>query len=70
MNKPLQRRFASSRKKPDRRTGEAEAPIFGKLLIEAQWQPEAPLEPKLQNWARSSGLIDDRRLERDRRAEK
>lgn len=51
----------SSRKKPDRRKGAVEAPVFGKLLVEAHWQPEDDVKPELQNWARSAGVMPDRR---------
>ena len=66
MQKPPGRRVMSSHK-PNRRLGAVEEPLFGKLLVEADWKPQEPLEPRLEAWARAKGLLDDRRRQ-DRRA--
>lgn len=66
MQKPPRRRVLSSHK-PNRRLGSFDEPVFGKLLIEAEWKPTTPLDPKLEAWARAEGLLDDRRKQ-DRRA--
>ena len=57
---------ADEKRSDERRKGDPEAPVFGELLLEAQWQPETILSPELEGWHRAKGLVPERRL-RERR---
>lgn len=51
----------------ERRKGQPEAPVFGELLLEANWQPEDFVPPEVDAWLRSRGVIEDRRRAGERR---
>lgn len=45
----------------ERRTGDAPAPLFGELLVEAAWRPSDKPVGAFDGWLRANGFAPDRR---------
>lgn len=63
----LEKSVIVMREDSDRRQGEPPAPLFGELLLEAEWQPEGPLEMPADGWLRAKGLVPERRQQQRRK---
>lgn len=58
------------RNQDDRRKGAPDSPLFGELLLDAQWEPpQAHPSPEVDGWLRARGAVPERR-QRDRRTVK